>query len=155
VEHTLTSEQQKQFCRAYLRTMDPQRAAGEIGRGDGYALLREHTVQGRLEKMRESLHGQILREDAVRRLCELAFGRANDAVALALSDGAARPDIEGLDLSAVAEFKVTDKGGVELKFLDRVRALEALCSLLGESAGSADEFYQALEDTGGGEAEEP
>ena len=27
------------FCRAYLRTMDAERAAAEIGRKDGYAML--------------------------------------------------------------------------------------------------------------------
>ena len=35
-------------------------------------------------------------------------------------------DLETLDLSAVAELKVTDKGGVEVKLIDRIRALEAL-----------------------------
>ena len=27
------------FCRAYLRTMDPERAAAEINRRDGYTML--------------------------------------------------------------------------------------------------------------------
>ena len=131
------------FCRAFLRTMDPERSAAEIGRRDGFTMLGAAKVQSRLEKMREDTAGQIRREDAIRRLAQLAFGRANDAVKLAL-----RPeetDLEQLDLSAVSEFKVTDKGGVEVKLVDRVRALETLCELL-MSGGrqEADELYRAL-----------
>ena len=50
---------------------------------------------------------------------------------------------------AVSEFKITDKGGVEVKLVDRVRALEALWGLLEESGGGAGELYQALEDAAG------
>jgi hypothetical protein len=154
VEQPLTSARQKRFCREFLRTLDPRRAAESVGLQDGFALLHDRTIRKRLERMRGDSSSQILREDAVRRLAELAFGRANDAVALALSDPEKRPDVGGLDLSAVAEFRVTDKGGVEIKFLDRVRALETLCALLGEGPGTeADEFYQALEDAVGTETE--
>ena len=129
------------FCRAFLRTMDPERAATESGHTDGFALLGSKAVQNRLEKMRTNAAGQLRREDAVRRLAQLAFGRANDAARLALQCGAGDPD--KLDLSAVSEIKVTDKGGVEIKLVDRVRALEALCGLL-ETGGGAQELYQAL-----------
>ena len=40
------------FCRAYLRTMDPERAAAEIGRRDGYAMLEKRATQQKLERMR-------------------------------------------------------------------------------------------------------
>ncbi len=134
---------EKAFCRAYLRTMDPERSAELTGCRDGFALLESAGVQSRLEKMREDAAGQIRREDAIRRLAQLAFGRANDAVKLAL-----RPmetDVDALDLSAVTEIKVTDKGGVEVKLADRVRALETLCELLSCGSGqNADDLYRAL-----------
>ena len=138
------------FCRTYLRTMDPEQAAAAIGRKDGFAVLGSGAVQARLEKMREDAAGQIRREDAVRRLAQLAFGRANDAVKLALHAGDEDP--EKLDLSAVAEFRVTDQGGVEVKLVDRVRALEALCGLLesGREHG-AEELYRALAEGAGEE----
>ena len=85
--------------------------------------------------------------DALRRLAQLAFGQANDAVKLALAPREARP--EELDLSAVAELKVTDKGGVEVKLVDRVRALGTLCELLGEGGTDAESLYRALEDAAG------
>lgn len=136
------------FCRAYLRTMDPERAAAEIGRRDGFALLGRKSTQEKLDGMRTAASGQLRRDDAIRRLAQLAFGRANDAVKLALHAGEA--DTEGLDLSAVAEFKVTDKGGVEVKLVDRVRALETLCGLLenGEEHG-AEDLYRVLAEAAG------
>lgn len=143
-----TMEQEKNFCRTYLHTMNPQRAAEAAGYRDGYSVLKNKAVRERLKKMRASASTQILREDIVRGLCELAFGRANDAVGLALSDG--ERDYGTLDLSAVSEFKVTDKGGVEIRFIDRIRALEALWGLLeGNTAdGGAADFFRALENAG-------
>ena len=132
------------FCRVYLRTMDPERAAAAVGRQDGYALLGQKTTQAKLEEMRGNAAAQLKRDDVLRRLAQLAFGGAEDALKLALDPKKER--IEGLDLSAVAEFKVTDKG-VEMKMVDRVKALEVLFGLLesGDDSG-AEELYRALEE---------
>jgi len=132
------------FCRAYLRTMDPERAAAEAGYGDGFARLAAEPVQRRLEQMREAAVGQLRREDVLRRLAQLAFGQANDGVKLALLGREA--ETERMDLSAVSEIKVTDKGGVEIKFVDRVKALESLCGLLETGSGGqgAEELYRVL-----------
>ncbi len=136
------------FCTAYLRTMDPEQAAEAAGREDGFAALALKSVRRRLEKMRSAAAGELRREDVLRRLAQLAFGRANDAARLALSPKEADPG--ALDLSAVAELKVTDKGGVEVKLVDRVRALETLYGLLDEhGGGGAEELYRALEDAAG------
>lgn len=134
---------QGDFCRAYLRTMDPERAAEESGRADGFSALGQKNVQERLERMREAAAGQLKREDVIRRLAQLAFGQANDAAVLALSPREADP--KALDLSAVAELRVTDKGGVEIKLVDRVRALETLYGLLESGGREAEALYQALE----------
>ena len=137
----------RNFCAAYLRTMDPERAAEAAGCEDGFAALGWKSARRRLDKMRGAAAGQLRREDALRRLAQLAFGRANDAARLAL--GPREVDPETLELSAVAEFKVTDKG-VEVKLVDRVRALETLWGLLGESGGGgAEAEARALEDAAG------
>ena len=135
------------FCTAYLRTMDPEQAAEAAGREDGFAALASKSVRRRLERMRGAAAGELRREDALRRLAQLAFGRANDAVRLALNPREVDPG--ELDLSAVAELKVTDKGGVEVKLVDRVRALGTLCELLGEGGTDAESLYRALEDAAG------
>ena len=47
-----TKRDDEAFCRAYLRTMDPERAAAESGHRDGFALLGRKRIQERLEKTR-------------------------------------------------------------------------------------------------------
>ena len=59
--------------------------------------------------------GEIRRRDVTRRLAELAFGKANDCVRLALEDD---PSLDKLDLSLLSEVKRNDKGTVEIKLID-------------------------------------
>ena len=141
------SKQEREFCAAYLKTMDPERAAAACGCPDGYAMLAKDRVRRRLEAMRNAVEG-ARREDVLRRLAQLAFGQPNDAVRLAMAPREVDP--AGLDLSALSELKVTDKGGVEVKLVDRVRALGTLCDLLGDGgAAGAEDLYQALEHAAG------
>ena len=112
---------------------------------DGYVLLRQKDVRRYLTKARQGVQDAIQKEDVVRCLCRLAFSRPNDAIALAC--GQIHGGIEAMDLAAVAEFKHRE-GQTEVKFLDRVRALQALGELLGGEGGddTAQAFFQALED---------
>ena len=86
--------------------------------------------------------GEIRRQDVTRRLAELAFGRANDCVRLALEDNLCLDD---LDLSLLSEVKRNDKGTVEIKLIDRLRALEQLAQTAGEEKTDVDAFLQALQ----------
>ena len=83
--------------------------------------------------------GKIRREDVTRRLAELAFGKANDCVRLALED---EPRLDKLDLSLLSEVKRNDKGTVEVKLIDRIRALERLLEAGGDGE-EADAFFAA------------
>ena len=88
--------------------------------------------------------GKISKEDVTRRLAELAFGKANDCVRLALEDA---PELGKLDLSLLSEVKRNDKGTVEIKLIDRLRALEQLAEVAGDGGEDLELFLQAL---GGG-----
>ena len=90
--------------------------------------------------------GEIRRQDVTRRLAELAFGKANDCVRLALEDD---PQLGKLDLSLLSEVKRNDKGTVEIKLIDRLRALEQLAAVAGESSEDLDQFLRALQGGGG------
>jgi hypothetical protein len=89
--------------------------------------------------------GQIRREDVIRRLAELAFGKANDCVRLALEDA---PELNRLDLSLLSEVKRNEKGTVEIRLIDRLRALEQLAQAAGEDNRGAEEFLRALAEGG-------
>ena len=93
-------------------------------------------------------NGHVSRADVTRRLAELAFGKANDCVRLALEDD---PKLGKLDLSLLSEVKRNDKGTVEIKLIDRLRALEQLAAVAGESAAELEQFLSAMQG-GGGEA---
>ncbi len=86
--------------------------------------------------------GDIRRRDVTRRLAELAFGKANDCVKLALEENLC---LEDLDLSLLSEVKRNDKGTVEIKLIDRLRALEQLAQTAGEERSDMDAFLQALQ----------
>lgn len=91
--------------------------------------------------------GDVQKRDVTRRLAELAFGKANDCVKLALEEA---PSLDKLDLSLLSEVKRNEKGTVEVKLIDRLRALEQLAELAGEDKENLDAFIQALQ---GGEKE--
>ena len=86
--------------------------------------------------------GEVRRQDVTRRLAALAFGRANDCVRLALEDA---PSLDKLDLSLLSEVKRNDKGTVEIKLIDRLRALEQLAEVAEEDKSDMDAFLQALQ----------
>lgn len=90
--------------------------------------------------------GNLRRQDVARRLAELAFGKANDCVRLVLEEEA---PLKKLDLSLLSEVKRNDKGTVEVKLIDRLKALEQLASLAQEEDSDLESFLKALQ--GGGE----
>ena len=119
------------------------RAAEEAGLEDGYAMLADGEVREELRRMRETAAAELRREDVLRRLGQIAFG-AGGAEALLAPEG----DPGELELGAVAELRRNSAGSVEIKFIDRVRALSALYELLGSSDDGAGDFFRALEEAG-------
>ncbi len=89
--------------------------------------------------------GKITREDVVRRLAELAFGKANDCVKLVLKDDAV---LDRLDLSLLTELKRSDKGAVEVRLVDRLKALEQLAVLAQAGGEDVESFLKALQGEG-------
>lgn len=107
-------------------------------------MKRENGDKGLDRRIRE---GTVDRKDVIRRLSELAFGRVNDCVRLVVEE---EPGLEGLDLSLLSEIRRSDKGGVEIRLIDRLRVLEQLARMTGETGNEMDAFLQALQ--GGEEA---
>lgn len=112
----------------------------------GYHLAEKNEKNSGLkDRIRE---GRVRREDVTRRLAELAFGKPNDCVRLALDETAR---LEKLDLSLLSEIKRSEKGMVEIKLIDRLKALEQLSQLTGEDSSEMEGFLKALQGASEGE----
>ena len=93
-------------------------------------------------------NGTVTRSDVIRRLAELAFGDANDCVRLALEEGV---ELKKLDLSLLSEIRRNDKGTVEVRLIDRLKALEQLSQAAGKDPDGAKAFLQAMQGEVSGE----
>ena len=93
--------------------------------------------------------GKILRQ-----MCEIAQVRVNDVVRLAYLTEDQADRIDGLDLTALREFKRNSSGTVEIKLTDRVEVLEKVMQLMNAGELSqGEQFLQSFVEQGrkGGE----
>lgn len=91
-------------------------------------------------------------DDVSTGLKRLAFGNCTDAIYLIFADELPPPDvISKLDLFNVSEIKRVKGGGVEIKFSDRLKALEKLYEMENSFSerGKADDLIKALSDSVG------
>ena len=86
--------------------------------------------------------GEISEKDVRRMLGELACGKVNDCVKLALEE---TPCLEKLDLRLLAGVKKNDKGTVEIMLIDRLKILERLAQVAGDEESGMDTLIQALQ----------
>ena len=92
--------------------------------------------------------GNLTRSDVARRLAELSFGKANDCVKLVLGE---HVNLEKLDLSLLTELMRNDKGTLEIRLVDRLKALELLAEFAEGEGTDLEAFLQAMQ---GGEGQE-
>ena len=85
------------------------------------------------------------REEVIEQIEALTASRINDAVRLAFLTEEEMGLLDRLDLSAVTELKRNSNGTVELKFLDRLAALQWLLERAAEDP-QAEKLYEALRD---------
>ncbi len=132
------------FCQYYKILHSPREAAARAGYAfadrSAIRLLRKEGVKREIEK-----ENQIPEPSAQKGLRRIAFGSIADAVYLATKESpVTKEELEGLDLFMVSELKFT-KGGLEMKFFDRIKALDLLISgETGTVGSSAEPFYRAL-----------
>ncbi len=75
----------------------------------------------------------------------LAFGSTSDAFRLVMADSFDGISVERLDLYNVSEVKKPKDGAIEIKFFDRIKALEHLGDIP-ENTDKASAFYEVLSD---------
>ena len=142
LETPLTAKE-RLFCGAYARLLLPREAALEAGYPAkkaaaiaGELLCREEIRQAVGEEIRRAPHRDLLPEIDKSGLLRLIFSSAQGGVT---AEGADLPDLFG-----VSEIK-SGKNGVEVKFADRLRALELLWEIAKEETPAGENpIYQAL-----------
>lgn len=142
------TEKEKLFCFYYANGGDERGSAARAGyvvspgRSAAKLLARAdiQTEIAAIEKRNKNLDSQV--EKGLRRL---AFGSVADALKLMMcEESMAEQEIEKLDLFNVSDIKRPKGGGLEIKFFDRLKALEKLSAYSGGTADSESSFVRAL-----------
>ena len=143
------TKKEASFCKLYVQTRNAREAAMAAGfsvfpRQAAEKLMAEPRVQKEIRTLEKN--EQAKEAELIAGYRRLAFGSIADAVRLLLADTTGEVlNPEELDLFMVSELKRPKTGGLEIKFFDRLKALEKLAEMRTADADSAMPFYKALE----------
>ena len=151
IESTLKNRE-KEFCACFAETGDAKLSARLSGyrlnsRAKGIKLLARDDIQteiNRLVKSKEKL-ARALASVGYQRL---AFGNTSDAVSLIYSKDPVEADLGSMDLFMISEIKKPKDGSLEIKFFDRLKALEKLEQISSDS--SFVNLFDAIGEAGSG-----
>jgi len=150
------SEKRKLFCYYYLVYGNVYEAAVKAGFPpstalvDGLQTLEQSGCKLRLQRL-QTVTNQPVARLATAGLQRLAFGSINDAVSLILCDEQlSQTAVSSLDLFNISELKKVKGGGIEIKFADRVKAMELLlaCDREASDFNNAENLINALSASG-------
>ena len=140
------------FCHQYLKTGNPKEAAILSGYNSNpetkamYLLSKPEICRKINELYKEKKKNFIYR--ATIGYERLAFGNISDAIRLIFAEKLNFDEIEKMNLFNIAEIKKPRDGALEIKFFDRLRALEKLEQIdIQESSEQNRQFYTALENS--------
>ncbi len=134
------------FCHCFALYANSREAASRSGYSKperaGMKLMAKKEIQ---EEIRTLISQKTGREEIICGLKRLAFGSIADPMKIILSDGSEDFDTETMDLFNISEIKKPKGGGIEIKFFDRLKAMEKLSALCEQSdEDSSMPFYEAI-----------
>ncbi len=134
------------FCHAYSNLLNAREAASQSGFSSpekaGIRLLARREIADEIAKIRKS---KIKAEEISGGLKRLAFGSVADSLKLVLSCESENFDVENMDFFNISEIKKPKGGGIEIKFFDRLKALEKLTQMSEKDDDEASlPFYEAI-----------
>lgn len=142
------TEKERLFCAYYAEDGDARGCAARAGfvvapRRSAARMLAREEIRNEIERLeKEKKANTALVEKGLRRL---AFGSVADALKLMLCEETmTSEEIEKLDLFNVSDIKRPKGGGLEIKFFDRLKALERLEKLGTGEENTQSSFVQAL-----------
>lgn len=144
-------DREKQFCACYAETGDVRLSARLAGyrmnsRAKGIKLLSRDDIREEIENLLISKE-KLAKRLAVLGYRRLAFSGVNDAVSLICSENATEQDLSGMDFYMISEIKKPKDGALEVKFFDRIKALEKLENACADT--SAKSLFDAIGGQGG------
>lgn len=148
---TTLVEKEELFCQYFSQSCSPRESAARAGYSfpekTALKLLEQDTIQRRIHSLFKQGARECLNEQAINGFKRLAFGSIADAVSLMFIDSEPSPRaLEEMDLFCVSEIKRPREGALEIKFFDRLEALERLSELSERNdTESSVPFYQAIE----------
>ena len=137
------------FCYHYIKTNN----APEAARLAGYTkkpmetairLLSNSKISRKIEKL-YSEKKITLKYKATSGYERLAFGNIADSIKLLFCENISAKDLEKMDLFNIAEIRKPREGAMEIKFFDRLKALEKLEEIDANTKDEGSTFYKALE----------
>ena len=140
---------EKQFCFFYVNTGNIEESALKAGYGEkskkyGSKLICRKEINQGIENLYEQKKKNLLYM-ACSGYERLAFGSIVDAIKLVYSEDFNLNEINELDLFNISEIKKLKDGAMEIKFFDRIKALEKLQQMNFSSQKQALTFYDAIE----------
>lgn len=143
------SPKETTFCHQYIQTGNPAEAARISGyRGNlerkGAELLANKEIYQTIEKIFKEKKKNLTYK-ATTGYERLAFGSIADCIKLLFSESLDPKQLERMDLFNISEIKKPREGAMEIKFFDRLRALEKLEQMETEQKNEKEPFYAALE----------
>ena len=146
INRPLTAKE-KRFCSFYVSSGTTREAAAAAGYSNpdkaGASLILRDDINAQIRSLYQ-IYTKNAREKARAGYERLAFGNVSDAVRLMFEENPADKDLNGYDLFNVAEIKRPKDGAMEIKFFDRIKALEKLESLEENVQDNVSRFYSAL-----------
>lgn len=143
----LTSKE-RLFCTYYSLGRSAKEAAAKSGyifpEKSGLKLLKKEEVQ---KEIRRNIQQRRTEQQNISAgYYRLAFGCISDSIKLLFSEEIDPEQIEQMDLFNISEIKKKKGGDIEIKFFDRLKALEKLQNLNEEcEQAKENSFYSAIE----------
>lgn len=138
------------FCMEYAYRGNAREAAIHAGfrlhpESSGMRLLKREEIRLEIARIQKERYESGEQERIRLGYERLAFGNTADAVQLLYLEEPTKEILEQMDLFQISEMKRLKGGGVEIKFYDRMKALQCMEQMAQVRGAEQGDFYRALE----------
>ena len=157
------TQKEKLFCQYYTAYPIQKEAAIKAGYAENIAekkaskLLNKSEIQQEIKKRKSEIDNQQLVHWATTALKRIIFNTPNDAILLALkNEQLSETQIENLSLFQISEFKKFKDGSLEIKFVDKLKAISSIIEIAAnvKTSNEANSFLSALTNSTNNENDE-